>query len=180
MPQYGLSLSEPAAALLRALYSGIRGRFPEGFWQIMGASLFAGVTAVVGNDQLDIQTVILKILGNTVFMAGLLAFIMAYLLRQRNRGKVFDAFVGAVIGFIVWVVWVYILGNNWPWWTIPVAIAIGAAGFVVLRILLRQIWRLVRLATYLIVLAILFIIGGGGVLLVQTLIQKLALQPFPR
>src|SRR5437879_2898781 len=124
----------PAAALLRALYSGLRGRFPQGVTQILGASALSGVMAIVGNDQLDIRQTILKILGNTVFMAGLLAFIMVYLLRQPNRGMMFDAFVGAIIGLCVWVAWTYILLNPWPWWTIPAAVAVGAAGFVILRI----------------------------------------------
>jgi hypothetical protein len=163
----------PAAALLRALYSGLRGRFPQGVTQILGASVFSGVMAVVGNDQPDIRLIILKMLGNTVFMAGLLAFIMAYLLRQPNRGMTFDAIVGAVIGFVVWLVWTVILLNPWPWWTFPAAIAAGAAGFVILRLLLRQIWRLVRLATYLIVIGILLVLGGGSILLVQTVLQNL-------
>src|SRR5215470_14177150 len=86
----------PVAALLRALYSGLRGRFPEGLSQIAVASLFAGLTAAVGNEALDIRSLALKILGNTVFMGGLLAFIMSYLLRQPNRGITFDGIVGAV------------------------------------------------------------------------------------
>ena len=163
----------PAAALLRALYSGLRGRFPQGVTQIMGASLFAGIMAVVGSEQPDIRAIILKILGNTVFMAGLLAFIMAYLLRQPNRGMTFDAVVGAIIGLIVWAVWTYILLNPWPWWTFPAAIAAGAVAFVILRILLRQIAKLVRIATYLIVIGILLVLGGGGILVAQTLIQQL-------
>lgn len=158
----------PIAALLRALYSGIRGKFPEGVTQIVVASFFAGLTALVGNQQLDLRSIILTILGNTVFIAGLLAFIMAYLLRMQNRGFTVDAIVGAVIGLIVFVVWTVILRYDWPWWTFPAAIAAGAAGFVGLRILLRQIARLVRLATYLIVLGVLLVIGAGGFLLAQT------------
>jgi hypothetical protein len=161
----------PVAALLRALYSGIRGKFPEGFLQIAAASAFAGISAVVGNEQPDWRLVILEILGNTVFMAGLLAFIMTYLLRQPNRGRVFDSVVGGVFGLVTWLVWVLILLNPWPWWTIPLAIIAGAAAFVVLRILLRQIARLVRIATILIIIAVLLVIGAGGILLLQTLTQ---------
>jgi hypothetical protein len=167
----------PIAALLRALYSGLRGRFPQGMVQIAAASLFAGILAVVGNQQLDVRSLILKILGNTVFMAGLLAFTMVYLLRQPNRGKTVDAIVGGVIGLIVWLVWTFVLQENWPWWSLPLAIAAGAAGYVVLRILLRQIARLVKLATYLLAIGIVLIIGGGGILLLQTLLQKLATAP---
>ena len=159
----------PIAALLRALYSGLRGRFPEGLSQIAVASLFAGLTAAVGNDALDIRSVALKILGNTVFMAGLLAFIMSYLLRQPNRGQTFDGVVGGVIGLLSFGAMVLILDNPWPWWTFPLAVAAGAAAFIVLRILLRQIARLVKIATYFIVIGILVVIAAGGILLFQTL-----------
>jgi hypothetical protein len=162
----------PAAALLRALYSGLRGRFPQGVTQILGASAVSGVMAIVGNEQADLRLLILKILGNTVFMAGLLAFIMVYLLRQPNRGMVFDAVVGGIIGLLVWIVWVVILLNPWPWYTVPAAVGAGAAAFVILRILLRQIARLVRLATYLIVIGILLVLGGGSILLLQTVLQN--------
>jgi hypothetical protein len=157
----------PAAALLRALYSGIRGKFPEGFMQIGAASLFAGVTAVAGNQELDLRTVILEILGNTVFMAGLLAFIMTYLLRTQNRGQIVDGIVGGALGLIVWLVWVYVLQNDWPWWTAPLVIAASAAIFIVLRFMLRQIARLVKLATYLIVIGLIFAVGAGAVYLFQ-------------
>ena len=161
----------PVAALLRALYSGIRGKFPEGFSQIAVASVFAGLTALVGQEQLDVKAVILQILGNTVFIAGLLSFIMVYLLRQPNRGYTVDAIVGGVIGLIVFAVWTLILGYDWPWWSFPAAIAAGAGGFVVLRVLLRQIFKLVKIATYFIVLGIILVVGAGGVLLVQTVLQ---------
>src|ERR1041385_1714037 len=134
----------PVAALLRALYSGIRGKFPEGISQIAVASLFAGLSAAVGNTDLNIRSVALDILGNTVFLAGLLAFIMAYLLRQPNRGQVVDGIVGGVMGLITFVVWTVFLQTPWRWWTSPAAIAVGAAGFIILRILLRQIARMVK------------------------------------
>jgi hypothetical protein len=161
----------PIAALLRALYSGIRGKFPEGLSQIAVASLFAGVTAAVGSDNLDIRPIMLTILGNTIFMAGLLSFIMTYLLRQPNRGKVFDGVVGGVIGLGFFVVWAYILQNDWPWWTFPLAVAAGAAGFITLRILLRQIAKLVKLATYFIVAGFVLVLGAGAILAVQTVLQ---------
>ena len=163
----------PIAALLRALYSGIRGRFPEGLMQIVVASVFAGLTAIVGNEQPNLRNIVLTVLGNTVFIAGLLAFIMAYLLRMQNRGFTVDAIVGAVIGLAVFIVWTVVLQYDWPWWTFPAAIAAGAGGFVGLRILLRQIAKLVRLATYLIVLGVILVIGAGGILFGQTILHAI-------
>ncbi len=157
----------PAAALLRALYSGIRGKFPEGFMQIIFGSLFAGLTAAVGNGQVDVRTIALKIFGNTVFMAGLLSFIVVYLLRMRFRGLTFDAIIGGIIGLVSWGVYTFILNNPLPWWAIPLAITGGAAGFIVLRMLLRQIARLVKVATYLILIGVFFVIAAGGVLALQ-------------
>src|SRR5260221_5803587 len=161
----------PLAALLRALYSGIRGKYPQGMVQIIGASLLAGMTAVIGQEDRNIRAVALQILGNTVFMAGLLAFIMAYRLRQPNRGWTFDGFVGGTIGFISWLIMVLLLDNAWPWWTFPLAIVFGAVGFMVLRILLRQIYRLVHIATFFITIGIFLVIGAGGVLLGNTIYQ---------
>ncbi len=161
----------PVAALLRAIYSGIRGRFPEGFAQIGAASLFAGLTAAVNGDQPDLGAIILQILGNTVFMAGLLSFIMTYLLRLPNRGITFDAIVGGVLGIVAWAVWVPILQNDWPWWTAPLAIVAGAAALVILRRLLRQIVKLVRIATYAIVIGLILVVGAGAILLLQTLLN---------
>jgi hypothetical protein len=158
----------PVAALLRALYAGIRGKFPEGLTQIAIASFFAGLTAIVGQTEFNWRGVILEILGNTVFIAGLLSFIMAYLLRMQNRGYVVDGVVGGVIGLIVFIVWTVVLQYDWPWWTFPLAIAAGSAGFIGLRVLLRQIAKLVKLATYLIVIGIVLVIGAGGILAAQT------------
>jgi hypothetical protein len=159
----------PIAALLRALYSGIRQKFPEGFLQIGVASVFAGLTAIVGNQQLDLRAIILEIMGNTVFMAGLLSFIFIYLLRQPDRGFIVDAVIGGILGGIFWAVWVLILGNDWPWWMIPVTIAAGAVGFILLRMALRVISTLVKLATVFIVIGLLAVVVGGGFLLLQTL-----------
>src|SRR5258708_21039782 len=129
--------------------------------QIMVVSFLAGVTAVIGQDDLNIRAVALQILGNSVFMAGLLAFIMAYLLRQPNRGWTFDGFVGGTIGLISWLIMVLLLGNDWPWWTFPLAIVFGAVGFMILRILLRQIYRLVHIATFFITIGIFLVIAAG-------------------
>lgn len=157
----------PAAALLRALYSGARGRFPEGLMQIGAASLFAGVTATANGQSPDFREIMLQLIGNTVFMAGLLSFIMIYLLRQPDRGQWIDGIVGAVIGLIAWFCWVYILGNNWPWWTAPLVMIAGIAAFIALRFSLRQLIKLMRIATYLIVIGIVLVVGAGGVLLAQ-------------
>ena len=162
----------PIAALLRALYSGTRGKLPEGMLQIIAASFFAGITAVSNNQSFDLRAIILEILGNTAFTAGLLAFIIVYLLRTANRGLIVDGIVGGVIGLAFWLIWVYVLGNDWPWWFIPLTIAAGAAGFIVLRFLLRQIARLVKIATYFIILGILAVLAAGGFWLLQTLTQR--------
>src|SRR5258708_39291719 len=142
----------PVAALLRALYSGIRGKFPEGVMQIIAASVFAGLTAVVGSQQPNWRSVILTVLENTVVIAGLLAFIMAYLLRMQNRGFTVDAIVGGVIGLIWFVAWTVGLQYDWPWWSFPAAIAVGAAGFGGPALLLRQTGTRVLLAKYPVVL----------------------------
>lgn len=168
--QYAL----PVAALLRALYAGTRGKFPEGIMQIVAASFFAGITALVGIEQLDLRTIIGEILGNTVFMVGLLSFIMVYLLRMPNRGFWVDGIVGGVIGLVVWVVWVYILQNDWPWWTIPLVIAAGVAGFITLRILMRTLSKLVQVATYFIVIGLVLVLGAGAIMLFQTLFLQTA------
>lgn len=159
----------PAAALLRALYFGIRGRMPEGFGQIAAASMFAGLTAVADNQQPDLRLILLEVVGNTAFMAGLLSFILLYLLRQPNRGQLFDGVVGAVIGLISWLIWVGVLLNDWPIWTAPLLMIAGAAAFIALRFSLRQIARLVRLAGYLLVLGLIFAIGAGAIYLFQLL-----------
>jgi hypothetical protein len=138
--QYAL----PAAALLRAIYAGVRGNLPEGIGQIAAASVFAGLI--------------------TVFLAGLLSFVVIYLLRMQFRSLVFDGFVGGVIGLIVWVVWSQILLNDWPWWTAPFVIAAGSAAFIALRFSLRQIARLMKWATYFIILSVILLVGAGGVL----------------
>jgi hypothetical protein len=161
----------PIAALLRALYSGTRGKLPEGFWQILLAGGFAGITAAADNPEFDPRTIITEILGNTAFTTGLLAFIIIYLLRVANYGLIVDGIVGGALGLVAWLGWVLLLGNDWPWWTIPILIAAGAAGFIALRFLLRQIARLVKIATYFIILGILAVVAAGGYLLFQSLTQ---------
>lgn len=163
----------PAAALLRAIYAGMRGKFPEGFAQIIAASIFAGITAVTDGQQPDLRGIVLEILGNTVFMAGLLSFILIYLLRQPDRGQWVDGIVGAVIGLVAWAIWVYVLFNDWPWWTAPLAVVGGAAAFIALRFSLRQIMRLVRIATYLLVIGLVLALGAGAILLLQSLTATL-------
>jgi hypothetical protein len=174
--QLGSQYLIPVAALLRALYAGMRGRFPEGLSQIALASVFAGLSAVVGHKDLDLQSLIATALGNAVFVGGLLAFTMSYLLRMRFRSFLLDAIVGAIIGLITWGVWVFLLDNPWPWYFSPIFMAAGAAGYVVLRTLLRQIAKLVRLATMFIVAGVFAVALGGGILLVQRVLTGLAVQ----
>jgi hypothetical protein len=169
--QLGGQYMLPIAALLRALYSGTRGRLPEGFWQILLAGIFAGITAAADNQQFDFQAIALEILGNTAFTTGLLAFIIVYLLRIANYGLIVDGIVGGILGLVAWLGWSVVLGNNWPWWTIPIVMGVGAVGFIVLRFLLRQIGRLVRIATYFIVLGILAVLAAGGMFVLQSLTQ---------
>jgi len=158
----------PIAALLRALYAGVRGKLPEGFTQIGVAAVFAGISAAVGG-QIDLRTVVLEILGNTIFTAGLLSFIVVYLLRMQNRGLYLDGFIGGVIGLVIWLFTVIVLQEAWPWWLLFLIIPACAAGFIGLRFALRQIIRVVRIATYLIVIGIVLVIGAGGFLLFQSL-----------
>lgn len=163
----------PAAALLRAIYFGMRSKMPEGFGQILAASVFAGLTAVTDGQQVDLGGILAEIVGNTVFMAGLLSFILIYLLRQPNRGQVVDGVVGGVIGLIAWAIWVYVLQNNWPVWTAPLVVIAGAAAFIALRFSLRQIARLVKIATYLLVIGLVLALGAGGIFLLQWITSSL-------
>lgn len=169
--QYAL----PAAALLRAIYSGVRGNLPEGIGQIAVASVFAGLTAVIDPTRpFDWRIALYELTGNTLFMTGLLSFVVLYLLRMQFRSLVFDGFVGGVIGLIAWVVWTQVLLNDWPWWTAPIVVAAGAAAFIALRFSLRQIVRLMKWATYFIILGIILVIGAGGILAFQWVTGQLA------
>lgn len=159
----------PIAALLRALYSGMRGKLPEGFVQIAGAGVLAGVTAALSGQAVDLRGILLTILGNTVFTAGLLSFAVVYLLRMPNWGLLVDAIVGGVIGLAIWLFSVYLLGEPWPWWLALLLIPAGAAGFVALRFGLRQIIRLVRLAAWLVVIGLVLMVAAGGFWLLRSL-----------
>lgn len=159
----------PAAALLRALYAGVRGRLPDGVVQVIAASLFAGLTAIANNESFDLRTVVIDITSNAVFTAGLLSFILVYLLRQPFRGLVVDGVVGGVASLVAWLVWTQVLGNDWGWWTAPLVVAAGAAAFIGLRFGLRQLARLLRIATFLLVIGGLVVLVTLGVLAVQTL-----------
>lgn len=165
--QLGGQYAIPVAALLRAIYSGWRGHLPEGLTEIGIASVFAGLTTIVDGGAPNWQTIVLEVMGNTIFMAGLLSFIVVYLLRQPDRGRWFDSFVGGLLGLAAWTVWVYLLGNPFPWWTFPLGILVGVVGFILLRLALRVIARLVRIATYFLVAGVIFIALGGGLFLLQ-------------
>jgi hypothetical protein len=161
----------PAAALLRALYAGIRGNLPEGFVQIALASVFAGILSVLDRGELNLRDIILTIASNTLFTAGLLAFIVAYLLRMPYRGQAVDGAVGAFVGLATWFISDIILLDEWAWWTVPLFIIGGGLAFITLRTLLRQIARLVKFATYLIVAGLVLVAGAGGLFILSSLFQ---------
>ena len=194
----------PAAALLRALYSGYRGKMPEGMSQILAASVFAGLTSVADGGQPDLNGLVSTLAGNTIFIAGLLSFIVLYILRLRTFGIIVDAIVGGVLAMAAWGVWVYLLGNTelqisaiplsmlggqdtgpmtlvLDLATLPLVFIAGAVLFVFLRFSLRQIGRLVALARLLMVVGVLFLFAAGGLYLADMAgIISLESLPIPR
>lgn len=170
--QFGGQSVLPLAALLRALYSGTRGKLPEGLAQVVGASLLAGATSMVGVESptpapTDIRALLTELLSNSVFVAGILGFAVVYLVRFTGAHLILDAIVGAGLGAAGWAAWVYLLENAAEWWWLPAAIAVGALGFVILRRLMTQLFRLLRLARILITLGLLVVIAAGIFLLIQ-------------
>lgn len=159
----------PLSALLRALYSGVRGRLPEGFTQIGAAAVFAGISAGVNGQTLDVPLLVRQVLSNTVFTAGLLAFILIFLLRAPNFGLLVDGIIGGIIGGVLWVFTVYVLLQPWPVWLLLALIPVCAFGFILLRFAMRQIARVMRIATYLLFLGLLLALGAGGFLLYRSL-----------
>jgi hypothetical protein len=162
----------PAAALLRALYAGIRGNLPEGFVQIVLASIVAGVISVLDQDAPGFREIALTVLGNTLFTAGLLGFIVAYLLRLPYYGQMADGLIGAFVGLVSWLISDFLLANEWAWWTVPLFIIGGGLAFIALRVLLRQIARLVKIATYFVFAGIVLIVGAGGLLVISSVLQR--------
>lgn len=187
--QLGGQYALPAAALLRALYSGSRGKAPEGMMQILGASVLAGLTSVADKQQPDFSRMLLDLAGNTVFMIGLLSFIVLYILRMRYVSLVVDAIVGGVLAIIGWGIWVYVLDNtelrlsellatagaqtNTPLVltadlaTLPIIFIAGAVVFVLLRFAMRQIGRVMRVARFFLAIGILAILGAGALYALQ-------------
>lgn len=159
--QLGMQYLIPAAGLLRALYSGMRGRLPEGMRDIAAAAFVAGMGALADGEADHVGEAVLQVFTNTVFIAGVLSFTVVYLLRLPNWGKWFDAFVGAVVGGIAWTAWVYLFNNDWSIWTAPLALIGGGLAYIVLRSLLRQIKKLALFATRLFITAIV-LAGFGG------------------
>ena len=168
--QYMLTI----AALLRALYFSARGKTPEGAMQIVGAAAVAGVSAAVNGQQPNLQAIVGDVLSNSVFTAGLLTFIVIYLLRATHLTWVADVVVGGILGAVLWLFTNYVLGVNWPLWTVVLIIPACAAGMVALRFALRQIFRVVRYATYFIVIGLVLALGAGGFLLLQTIMSGMA------
>jgi hypothetical protein len=169
--QVGGQYMLPIAAILRALYSGARGKFPEGAVQIGTAAIIAGVSAGVNGQQPDLKNIVGDILSNTLFTAGLLSFIVIYVLRATHLTWIVDVVVGGIIGAVIWLFTNYVLGVNWPLWTVILIIPACAAGMVALRFALRQIFRVVRYATYLIIIGLVLALGAGGFLVLQTILS---------
>lgn len=169
--QVGGQYMLPIAALLRALYSGARGNAPQGIIQILSAAVIAGVSSSINGQPPNLQNIFTDILGNTVFTAGLLAFIVVYLLRVTNLGWIVDVVVGGIIGGALWFFSNYWLGMNWSIWLLVLIVPACAVGMILLRFALRQIFRVVRIATYLIIIGLVLAVGAGGFLLLQTLLS---------
>lgn len=191
MLQLGGQYALPAAALLRALYAAKRGKMPEGIAQIFGASALSGVTAAVASDQPpNVAAILGELTGNAVFMAGLLSFVVLYLIRLPIRSMIVDALVGGVLALAAWGIWVYVLGNTelrlgmlplsllgagedralvlvGDVATLPIIFIAGAVVMMLLRGALRQVGRLLGLARVLVVLGILAILVAGGLYLYQ-------------
>lgn len=166
----------PLAALLRALYLGARGKFPEGLLQIVGASFLSAITEFANSEAPNIQHILQNVVSNTVFTAGLLAFIMTYLLRMRYRGWFFDVLVGSIVGIIAWFGSSYLLNNDFEIWTLPATAIGGGIAFLILRALLRQIRCLIGIATVIFWIAFVALIVTGGIYVVQYLMSGLNLQ----
>ncbi|MBL8157872.1 MAG: hypothetical protein JNM70_27295, partial [Anaerolineae bacterium] len=81
------------------------------------------------------------VFSNTVFTAGLLTFIVLYLLRVTNMGRILDIVIGGLIGAAIWVFTVYVLQQPWPIWFLLLIIPACAVGMLLLRFALRQIKR---------------------------------------
>ncbi len=197
--QLGSQYAIPAAATLRALYSGYKGNVPEGIGQIFLASLLAGVTAIADNKSPDVQSMIKEVAGNTVFLTGLLSFVVIYLLGTRFRVWL-DAVVGAVLGFVGSWIWFIYLGHADPFTgstlfpaavtklgigamplTVSISIALaavaGAAILIVLHNALRHIMHIVRLATGFLVIGIVLMVAAGGLYVLQQ--QHIVNLPIP-
>lgn len=172
--QVGGQYMLPTAALLRALYSSMRGRTPEGALQIAGAAVVAGASAAVNGQQPNLQAILSDVLSNTVFTAGLLTFIVIYLLKATGLSWIVDVVVGGIIGAVLWLFTNYVLGTTWPLWFLFLVIPACAGGMVLLRFALRQIFRVVRIATYLLIFGLILAVGAGGFLLLQTVLTGVA------
>jgi hypothetical protein len=161
----------PIAALLRALYSGTRGRMPEGIGQIGMAAVVAGASASVTGQQPNLQAIITDMLGNAVFTAGILTFLLLYLLRMTNLGWIVDIIVGGILGAVIWVFTVYVLREPWQWWMLLLLVPACAVGVILLRFALRQIVRVMRLAMVLLFVGVGLALGAGGFLVLQTVVR---------
>jgi hypothetical protein len=160
--QIGLGYLLPGAALLRAIYMGLRGRLPEGLRDIAIAAFIAGLGSIMDGDAEDLGQALFEVVGNAVFVGGVLTFTLVYLLKLPNLGPWVDGIIGGSLGFIVWIVSVYIFNNPWPTWSGPLTAVAGAMIFIGLRSLIRRMADLLRLARRLILVGgVLGVIGVG-------------------
>lgn len=165
--QLGMQYFIPAAVLLRALYFSMRRKLPQGVREVLVAAGIAAAGALLDGDAETIPAALIEATTNFVFIAGLLTFILIYLLSLPNLGPWVDGFIGGVVGFLAWIVWVYVLGHPWAAWSGPVTAAGGAAVFMMLRGLLGTLGRLMRLAGRLIVVGAVLAAVGGVIWFIQ-------------
>jgi hypothetical protein len=169
--QLGGQYMIPAAALIGAIRSGKDHKLPEGFFQITGAALLAGVAATVNGQQSDLRTIITDLLSNTAFTAGLMSLLLFYLLAI-NLGWIVDVVIGGILGGVVWWFTVTVLGEGWQPWMLPVCIVIGAVGMLLLRLAVRALKFALRVAVTILVIGLMLAIGAGGFLLLQSIMQQ--------
>jgi len=168
--QAGFQYLIPAAILLRALYFGARGKLPEGIRDLALGAFVAGLGALMDGDAEDVGEALIEVIGNALFVGALFFFILIYLLKLPNLGPWVDGIIGGIVGFISWIIWVYVFGNAWPVWTGPLAASGGALSFILLRSFIRRAAVLKRWAGCLVQIGLVAGIGGFLLWLASTVL----------